>query len=217
MSTAARSAARATAPTRTRRFGPAANGISMRPKEFDRAVFEYGWRYELVRGVLIVSPPPLEEERDSVQDLGYQLLLYRDTHPQGKALDHTLPEQTVVTGANRRRADRVIWAGLGRMPRRRETPTIVVEFISEGRRSRDRDYAEKRDEYLAIGVQEYWIVDRFIGTMTVYLLTDTSYKRRLLKRTQTYKTPLLPGFILSLGRLFAAAERWADDPPATPD
>src|SRR5205085_1598421 len=80
---------------------------------------------------------------------------------RGRSLDATLPEQTVATGANRRRADRVIWAGLGRLPRRGETPTMIVEFVSRGRRDRVRDYEEKRDEYIAIGVREYWVIDRF--------------------------------------------------------
>ncbi len=42
-------------------FGPEANGILMTPAEFDRAEFEDGWRYELINGVLIVSPIPAEK------------------------------------------------------------------------------------------------------------------------------------------------------------
>lgn len=198
-------------------FGPASNGILMTPREFDRASFEKGWRYELIHGVLIVSSPPLEEERDANGELEYLLRLYRDTHPQGRALDRTLAEQTVVTRANRRRADRVIWAGLGRRPRRGERPVIVVEFVSEGRVNRYRDYEEKRDEYLTIGVREYWIIDRFDATMTVFRPGTTAPKRRIYRRHQTYKTPLLPGFALPLERLFALADDWSSDPPATPD
>jgi Uma2 family endonuclease len=215
MAVTVRSAARKTIATTV--FGPASNGISMTPAEFDRAEFERGWRYELIRGVLVVSPTPLEEERDPNEELGYLLRRYRETHPRGKALDKTLSEQTVITGENRRRADRVIWAALGRLPRRGEKPTIVVEFVSEGRASRYRDYEEKRDEYLAIGVREYWVIDRFDYTMTVFLLTGTSHRRRTYRRTQNYKTPLLPGFVVPLDRLFTLADSWAKDPPATPD
>src|SRR5436309_15409884 len=92
-------------------FGPSSNGISMTPAEFDRAEFEKGWRYELIRGVLVVSPPPLEEERDPNEELGYLLRLYQDTHPKGKALNKTLSQQTVVTGENRPPAARVTRAG----------------------------------------------------------------------------------------------------------
>src|SRR5208337_602516 len=39
-------------------------------------------------------------------------------------------------------------------------------FVSEGKRNRPRDYHEKRTEYLAAGVREYWINDRFARTLT---------------------------------------------------
>src|SRR5207244_9034393 len=110
-----------------------------------------------------------EEERDPNEELGHLLRTYQESHPKGAALNKTLSEQTVATGENRRRADRVIWAGLGRLPRRGEKPTIVVEFVSEGRANRDRDYEEKRDEYLAIGVRAYWSVDRFHPPMAVFV------------------------------------------------
>ena len=62
----------------------------------------------------------------------------------------------------------MIWAGLGRAPNpRKDVPTIVVEFVSEGKRNRVRDYREKRAEYLAAGVREYWIIDRFRRTQTI--------------------------------------------------
>jgi Uma2 family endonuclease len=101
-----------------RAFGPESNGTLMTLREFDKADFAEGWRYELIRGVLIVSPSPLEEEREPNEELGHLLRLYRDSHLYGSAMDTTLSEQTVKTRGNRRRADRVFWAGLGRRPRR---------------------------------------------------------------------------------------------------
>ena len=48
---------------RTRlRLGPYSAGILLRPAEFDRADFEEGWRYELIRRVLVVNPTPLEAD-----------------------------------------------------------------------------------------------------------------------------------------------------------
>src|SRR5262249_30341408 len=193
---------------------PESNGTLMPPAEFDRAEFMEGWRYELINGVLIVSPTPLEEERDPNDELAFWVRSYRDTHPQGWQLDATLPEHTVKTGKNRRRADRVIWAGLGRRPRRGERPTIVVEFVSAGKRDRQRDYEEKRDEYMALGVHEYWIFDRFERTLTVFFRKDDKVKKRVLRGHQKYKTDLLPGFELLLERLFALTEPWQEGEPA---
>ena len=149
-------------------LGPDANGSLLMPAEFDAAEFEAGWRYELLRGVLIVSPAPSRKERDPNGELEWLLRDYQEHHPQGSALDVTLSEETLQTGPDRRRADRVIWAGLGRLPGPSDLPTIVVEFVSAGRSNRRRDYEEKRMEYLAIGVREYWVIDRFRRVLTVF-------------------------------------------------
>src|SRR6266852_2096425 len=136
---------------------PELAGTLMTPEEFDDAeVGDELYNYELINGVLVVSPPPLEAERDPNEELGYLLRGYREQHPQGAALDKTLPEQTVRSTTNRRRADRLIWAGLGRVPNpRADIPTIIVEFVSKGRRDRQRDYVEKRREYMELRVAEY--------------------------------------------------------------
>ena len=186
-------------------LGPGAAGMMLEPGEFDVAEFEDGFRYELIHEVLVVSPAPLPHERDPNDELGYYLRSYRQNHPQGGSLDDTLPEHDILMGDDRRRADRVIWAGLGRQPRVDETPTIVVEFVSAGKRSLVRDYEVKRREYLAIGVQEYWVFNRFTRTLTVF---QASGKKDVLGENQTYSTPLLPGFEVPLARLFELANHW---------
>jgi Uma2 family endonuclease len=195
---------------RVRPFGPSASGTLMTPCEFDKADFVEGYRYELIHGVLVVSPPALENERDPNEELGHWLRNYREAHPQGAALDKTLPEHTVVTEGNRRRADRVIWAGLGRLPRKTERPTIIVEFVSAGKRDRTRDYVEKRDEYLGIGMQEYWVIDRFHHTLTVFTRRRGKTKSRVFDAKQSYTTEILPGFVLSLAPLFTLADSWPE-------
>ena len=190
-------------------LGPWNAGIHITPREFDRAWFEEGYRYELVDGVLIVLPSPLENERDPNDELGHLLRSYHDNHPQGSTLDSTLPEHTIRTGDNRRKADRVVWAGLGRLPKRNEVPTIVIEFVSEGKRNWLRDYETKRDEYLACGVVEYWIFDRFERTLTVYKREGRKPRKRVFRENSTYQTDLLPGFELPLKALFKLATRWS--------
>jgi Uma2 family endonuclease len=199
--------------TAVREFGPDSAGTLMTPQEFDRADFLPGWRYELLNGVLVVTPPPLEKERDPNEELGHLLREYRDRHPQGSALNATLPEHTVKIRRQRRRADRVIWAGLGRDPRKGETPTIIAEFVSGGKRDRVRDYQEKRIEYLSIRVEEYWIIDRFRREMTVHIRHGNRYVKRVVKENQVYTTKLLPGFELPLARLLSLADRWPEEEP----
>ena len=62
---------------------------------------------------------------------------------------------------------------------------------------------------MKIKVQEYWIIDRFQRTMTVYFQSGDKVKKKVVRENQTYTTDLLPGFELPLGRLLALADRWA--------
>ena len=191
-------------------LGPEHNGIFMSPEEFDAVEdCDQRYRYELLNGVLVVSPPRPAAERSPNHHLGHWLLTYQEQHPNGAALDDTLEEQSVKVGSNRRRADRVIWAGLGRLPDpEHDPPTIAIEFVSPGRRSFRRDYEEKRAEYGSIAVQEYWVIDRFRRTMTVFRRTDGDWQELTVRDGEVYTTNLLPGFELPLGKLLEFADRY---------
>jgi Uma2 family endonuclease len=196
----------ATATKSRLRLGPELNGTLMTPEEFD-GVQEYdeNWRYELVHGVLVVNPIPLEAQAGPNDYLGYLLLSYQHEHPQGTALDATLPERYIRTLDSRRLADRVIWAGLGRRPDpRRDLATIAVEFVSAGKRNRRRDYEEKRKEYLESGVKEYWLFDRFERILTVF----RRRQKKIIREGEIFRTPLLPGFELRVADVLAVADRW---------
>ncbi|MGA7498657.1 MAG: Uma2 family endonuclease [Isosphaeraceae bacterium] len=200
------------APTKTKtrrlRLGPRSAGVLLTTEEFDRARFVEGWRYELINEVLVVSPIPSLNKRDPNEELGRWLRNYQESHPQGSALDLTIGEQTIETKKNRRRADRVIWAGLGRLPDPNETPTIIIELVSKGKINQERDYVAKRAEYREIGVKEYWIIDRFSKTMTVCIFAADRDQELVIAADQTYATTLLPGYELPLRRLLELAERW---------
>lgn len=189
------------------RLGPESNGLLMTAREF-RAIDDVDerFRYELIHGVVIVSPSPAEGERDPNGELDFMLRLYRLNDPSGATLNSTLFEQEIETATGIRRADRVIWCGLGRQPDpRSDVPAIIVEFVSESTRDRRRDYQVKRVEYAEIGVKEYWIFDRFRRTLTVCRGPE---KPLVVREAATYTTPLLPGFELPLRPLMEAADRW---------
>jgi Uma2 family endonuclease len=183
-------------------------GIVMTPKEFDAVTrSDDRYRYELIHGVLVVSRLPSVAESDPNEELGHWLRSYKESHPQGSVLDKTLAERYIYSADNRRRADRLIWTGLGRVPNIEiDVPSIVVEFVSRSKRDWQRDYVEKRREYLALGVAEYWIIDRFRRTMTVYRLPPAEPAEQVIDAAGTYRTALLPGFELPLARLLAVAD-----------
>lgn len=190
------------------RLDESSNGIVMTPEEFDSVEdWDDLFDYELIRGVVIVNPLPLEGEVDPNEQLGHLLRDYNERHPQGRSLDKTLSERYVQLRDGRRNADRVIWAGLGRRPNpKADVPTIVVEFVSRRRRDYHRDFVVKRTEYLALGVKEYWVIDRFRGEMSIF----RPYDERKIGRGETYRTDLLPGFVLPLEALLTIADEWRD-------
>ena len=194
------------------RIGLESNGMLMTPEEFD-AIEDYddNYTYELVHGVLVVNPIPLAGEVGPNEFLGARLLGYQEYHPQGKTLDATLPERYVRVADGRRKADRVIWAGLGRMPIEREDPpTIAVEFVSQSKRDRRRDFEEKLAEYPLAEVKEYWIIDRFQRQMHAYRFYGRKRAPFVTSETGTYTTPLLPGFELALTPILQCADSWTE-------
>jgi len=191
-------------------LGPELNGTLMTPEEFD-AIEEYdeNYVYELIHGVLVVNPIPLEAEVGPNEYLSHLLLGYWERDVQNSPLNATLPERYIRTKDSRRRADRLIWCGLGRMPDwKNDLPNIAVEFVSRARRDRLRDYEEKQREYMELGIGEYWIIDRFQRIMTVIRNQPDGAQVTIVHEHETYSTPLLPGFELPLARLLEIADRF---------
>ncbi|HLJ12495.1 MAG TPA: Uma2 family endonuclease [Planctomycetaceae bacterium] len=195
---------------RKKRFvlGRRHNGIRMTPAEFDAITdFDELYAYELINGVVIVHAYPSRFERDPNEELGHWLRNYHEQHPGH--IDKTVFEEYIRVENGRRRADRVIWIGLGRGPDpETDIPTIAIEFVSRRRRDWLRDCVEKRGEYLALGIGEYWIIDRFRRTLTVYRKAPTGFDEQVVTEREIYQTALLPGFELSLGKLLKVCDDW---------
>jgi Uma2 family endonuclease len=195
------------------RLHPGLNGILMSIDEFESIDdWEHGYRYEIIHGVLVVSPPPDDAGQGPNERLGHWLWDYQQRHPNGKLLDESLMERPVRTKVGIRVVDRALWIGFGRpIKSRRDRATILVEFVSAGKRAALRDYEDKRDEYLEMGAREYWVIDRFRRTMTVYFQKPANPAERVVAESETYTTPLLPGFELPLRRLLELADQYADE------
>ena len=196
---------------RAPKLGRRSNGRLMTPEEFD-AVTRYDdlYSYELIRGVLVVSPYASKGERGPSDELGHLLAKYAEEHPEGSIIDETVFEEYIALPDSRRRADRVIWTGLGRAPTDADVPSIVVEFVSKRTRDRVRDHVEKSREYLELGVREYWVIDRFQRIMTVFRKPPAEPAEQVIKADGIYQTPLLPGFDLTLAKLLERADRYSD-------
>lgn len=191
-------------------IGADSAGIRMTPEEFDAIEdWDDNFRYELIHGVLVVSPPASRIEVDLVLELVHLLKCYSDTRSPDP-MDLVLSEQYMGLPDSVRRPDISIWIGLGRIPVEKfDKPTIAVEFVSPGKRSWRRDYVEKRAEYLDSGIKEYWVIDRHARSMTVYSRKANQDSEIQVAESEVFRTDLLPGFELPLARLIARADRFA--------
>lgn len=151
-------------------------------------------RYELVDGVVIMSPSPTFRHQKLVMLLIRQLDRY--VEPRGGELVADI--DIVLTPKIVYRPD-IVYFRPGRLvgtpERLSEPPDLIVEIISPS--SKSLDLITKRNDYEKFGVGEYWVVD-----------PETLQVRRWVRRGQRFEEAAveadsmscdaIPGFVLDL-------------------
>ena len=190
--------------------GPQDNGQRMSLDDFDHAVAQEGYVYELGKGVIEVSEVPNRRHLLQVHELRRQLTSYDLAHPSTIDTIAGATDAKLLIGPSEseRHPDIVVYLD---PPLDEEdvwskwVPEIVIEVVSP--RSAKRDYEEKPDEYLEFGVDLYLVVDSYKQQMKVHDRWRGQWKTRVVRPGQKFSTPLLPGFSLDLKKVFAAAAR----------
>ncbi len=87
-------------------------------------------------------------------------------------------------------------------------PMLVVEVVSSSdadKKSRDRDYTEKRAEYAARGIPEYWIVEHSIAAVVwVLRLEGDQYQESGFAGAQGIVSPGFAGLELTAEQVLIA-------------
>jgi Uma2 family endonuclease len=197
------------------RIGPADNGRAMTLEEFLDAEVEEGYRYELARGILEVTNVPDDPHGQVVCNLYRVVSRFDQTHPgsilrYGGGNEFQLLFPGFVSGRNPDLS--VALRGAPRNYRRRRDPVLVAEIVSEG--SGDRDYRVKREEYLAYGLLEYWIIDLENWKMTLLIRDGDVWVERVLEGDQPIASLVLPGLAATVADLWIDLEEYEDDPSA---
>lgn len=82
-------------------------------------------------------------------------------------------------------------------------PDLAVEVVSPG--TRRNDCVIKVREYAEAGVPEYWLVDPEAGTVTVYVLSGSTYAAHVAGQSgDTVTSPTLPGFEVAVSDALGA-------------
>jgi Uma2 family endonuclease len=136
-------------------------------------------------------------------------------HPRGGAA--LASEAKLVVGPRRgRKPDVIAYLPGTPLPARRRSassapPDIVVEVITPTPRDRRRDRIEKKAEYFAMGVRQYWLIDADARTVEVLGSEGGRVIELLSASAGAHAIPSLDGFVLDVDAMWADAERFPDE------
>jgi Uma2 family endonuclease len=189
--------------------GPGDAGRRMSLAEFDEAEGHEGYLYELERGVVVVTNVPGRKHAVQVAAVRLQLSAYQLVRPSevhiilGSADSKVLLESV----ESERHPDITLYKS---PPLHEEelwstwVPDLVIEVVSPG--SVQRDYVDKREEYLQFGVREYWIVDSTKREMLVLRRRGGRWAEKVAAEREIYEPKILPGLRFDLAKVLAAAD-----------
>ncbi|HEV7505697.1 MAG TPA: Uma2 family endonuclease [Thermoanaerobaculia bacterium] len=164
-----------------------------------------GQRYEVIRGCLYVTPPPILKHQFSSFELAFQFSAFVREHDLGLVLTAPLGVILPAGIANPVQPD-VMFFRKGNEPRWETSnyegvPDLIAEILSPKTQRRDR--TTKLQAYQDAGVAEYWIVDPQACSVVVYGLERGKYKE--LVRGGEYDmvgSSVVPGFRVKVRGLF---------------
>lgn len=166
--------------------------------------------YELVDGELVPMPPESRLNAriamflvaELLHFIPFRLICCKDTEIEvsGRFAQARLPDLLVLTEA----LDDILGDARGTITREMLPPQLVVEVVSPGKESKDRDYRLKRTEYAARGIQEYWVIDPICQVITVFTLVDGFYAGEEFRGEQPMTSPTFPDLGLTAERVLNA-------------
>lgn len=186
------------------RPAPGYAGLRMTADEY-LALPPDGERYELVEGVVVMSPSPVLRHQAVSGEIFGQLHVFLRTNPVGFAFF----EVDVRLGRGAGGRDVVFRPDLIFVRRERfgalpayvtGAPDLVVEVVSPGYRRYDRE--TKRSEYERHGVGEYWLIDPEEATIDLWRLVGDRFAT-MDAGASTFASQAVPGFVLDLDAIRA--------------
>jgi Uma2 family endonuclease len=191
---------------------PTTNRISFSPlaKQYTLEEFwalpEPGNRahYELIKGFLFMVPPPDWPHEDSDARLNKWLVLFLASH--GSPGDVYHPQAPIYTQDTYLEPDMMYVSNelAAKMGKRRTSADIVFEYFSKSSAIYDR--TTKADTYLALGVQELWLIDSdgVMIEVRYRIMKDNSpaWETWQYSRGEVAKSRILEGWQVSVDELF---------------
>ena len=167
-----------------------------------------GRRYEVLDGVLVVSPAPVPWHQTVSRRI--QFALYAQLELTGCGEIYDAPIDVILSPHDILQPDLVyVRADQAALVTHRAIegpPALVVEVLSPS--TRRRDLRDKRAIYERCGVERYWVVDPEAGRIEGFRLVNGTYEPEL--------DVAAPGTITCLGATLELAEIFRGRPASTP-
>ncbi len=182
-------------------------GVRMSAEEF-LALGESPARYELIDGVVCMSPSPGKRHQRLLLQIGAALT----TFVEANRLGEVFVELDVHLGTGPQGGDLVyrpdiIFLGPEKAGQSADyvlgAPDLVVEIVSPS--SRRMDHETKKNDYERCGVREYWIIDPVQQTMDFYTLRVGRFVP-LLPTGDRLASTVVAGFALDLAHVRTVLE-----------
>lgn len=180
-------------------------GLRMTADEYER-LEEDGFKYELIDGVVVMSPSPNFGHQDIAGEIEWQIRGYLKKHPIGRVVRET----DVTFNPLRVYRPDLMFLSTQRFPTPTERvhaiPDMILEVVSPATRALDLN--TKRDDYQRSGVTEYWLIDPAAATLTFLRLAPQrasaskaparmAYRPVPCKGTK-FRSVAIPGFTLNV-------------------
>lgn len=183
-------------------------GLRMTADQF-LEITDDGYNYELVDGVVIVSPSPTPRHQSVTLEIAWQIKNYLELHPVGAAFVETDVHLAADERGDLVYRPEIVFVRQERLKdigdKLEGPPDLVVEVVSRG--SRRYDAETKKSDYEKFGVHEYWLIDPARDTLTIFR-RDSGHFTELPLTRDRFESHAIPGFTLDIARIRRAFAGW---------
>lgn len=163
-------------------------------------------RYEIIGGDLFVTRAPHFRHQKLAANLQFALAQWSRESGQGITVqtpgliftdtDSVIPDLIWISQER-------LTKGLDEAGHLTLAPELVVEIVSPGKNSGQRDRQVKLKLYSRHGVLEYWVVDGQLKTLELFRREEGQLRLlATLYEEDVLTSPLLPRFALPVGQIF---------------
>lgn len=153
---------------------------------------EDGFLYDMIEGVLHLSPSPDFKHSDIAGNFYFEVRKYLQSHPIGKVVFET--DVLLPDGGDVLRPDIsvILNENLGIVKKHiHGAPDLIAEVLSPS--TRHRDLGVKALRYLKTKVREYWIIDPSENRIEVWRNNDREWAK---ESGLSLESHILPGLII---------------------